>query len=109
MTQAKRIEAQLRRAGARGICAPDFIPPTIDGGGPILRLAARVHELRNRLPIRTVRRGGREWYVLETTGSARVSVALTAPEPPPSDSLFSLPAPNRDESRVAVFDDPEPV
>lgn len=48
MTQTDRVLAALSRAGARGITAVDFIRfPTIDGGPPILRVAARIKELRD--------------------------------------------------------------
>lgn len=48
MTQTDRVLAALTRAGARGITQVDFIRfPTIDGGPPITRVAARIEELRD--------------------------------------------------------------
>jgi hypothetical protein len=48
VTQADRLLTALTRAGAKGITSVDFIRyPTIDGGPPILRIAARVKDLRN--------------------------------------------------------------
>lgn len=48
MTQADRVLAALTRAGSHGITQTDFIRyPTLDGGPPITRLAARIEELRD--------------------------------------------------------------
>lgn len=48
MTQAERVLAALRAHPDRGICAVDFLRfPTVDGGPPITRLAARIGELRD--------------------------------------------------------------
>lgn len=48
MTQVDRVLAALSRAGARGITAVDFAAPNVcDGGKPIMRVAARVKELRD--------------------------------------------------------------
>ena len=48
MTQTDRVLAALTRAGAHGITQVDFLRfPTIDGGPPITRVAARVEELRD--------------------------------------------------------------
>jgi hypothetical protein len=47
LTQRNRVLRELRRAGARGIAAPDFLLPHVcDAGPPIARLASRVDELR---------------------------------------------------------------
>lgn len=47
MSQTKRIRHALERAGRRGISPTDFTSyPAIDGGPPILRLAARILDLR---------------------------------------------------------------
>lgn len=47
MNQTDRVLAELRRAGARGVTAVSFAAPNIcDGGPPIMRLAARIAELR---------------------------------------------------------------
>ena len=48
MTQCDRVLAALYRHPDRGISQVDFLRyPTIDGGPPITRLAARVNELRD--------------------------------------------------------------
>ncbi|HTE60086.1 MAG TPA: hypothetical protein VK631_07015 [Solirubrobacteraceae bacterium] len=48
MTQTDRVLAALSRAGARGITAVDFAAPDVcDGGKPIMRVAARVKDLRD--------------------------------------------------------------
>lgn len=43
-SQRDRALAAMRRHGT--VCAVDFMAPTIDGGPPITRLAARIDELR---------------------------------------------------------------
>ena len=48
MTQVDRVLAAVTRAGARGITAVDFAAPdVIDGGKPIMRVAARINDIRN--------------------------------------------------------------
>jgi hypothetical protein len=48
VTQTERVLAALTRAGAHGITAVDFLRfPTVDGGPPITRVAARIEELRD--------------------------------------------------------------
>ena len=75
-TQTTRVLAALRRAGADGISVVDFLPPTIDGGLPVTRLAARVADLRAAgHEIATRRsRSGVAVYVLELPAE-RISVA----------------------------------
>ena len=46
MTQTERVLAMLRVRGERGLRPEHFLAPTIDGGRPILRVAARVLDLR---------------------------------------------------------------
>jgi hypothetical protein len=47
-TQRERVLDALRRAGDHGITAVDFLlPDVVDGGPPIVRLPARVDELRH--------------------------------------------------------------
>lgn len=47
-SQRDRVLKALERAGEHGITQVDFLAPgVIDGGDPITRLAARVHELIN--------------------------------------------------------------
>lgn len=52
-TQTDRVLASLRKAGPLGVTAADWMGPrTPDGGPPILRLAARIGELRGRgIPV----------------------------------------------------------
>jgi len=48
MTQKQRILAQLKAAGGRGVSPTDFLAPDVcDGGKPILRVAARILDLKN--------------------------------------------------------------
>lgn len=48
-TQRERVLTALRRAGARGVDATQFLlPNVIDGGPAITRLASRIDELRSR-------------------------------------------------------------
>lgn len=47
MTQKQRILKALQAAGATGIRPEDFLlPDVVDGGSPILRVAARIEDLR---------------------------------------------------------------
>lgn len=46
MTQKQRILHALETAGPEGLVASDFMVNPADGGAPILRVAARVHDLR---------------------------------------------------------------
>ncbi len=48
MTQSQRIARALKMRGPRGITPLDFIGDTFDGGTQIMRVAARVQELRDR-------------------------------------------------------------
>lgn len=60
MTQKQRVLRALERAGRRGITAVDFASPNVcDGRDPILRLSARVDELR------------RDGHRIERTGERR--------------------------------------
>lgn len=48
MVQRKRVLRALQQAGDHGICSVDFAAPqVIDGGPPIMRVAARIEELRS--------------------------------------------------------------
>lgn len=48
MTQTERVLEALRTVGDKGLTQVDFLRyPTIDGGPPITRVAARVEELRD--------------------------------------------------------------
>jgi hypothetical protein len=47
MSQRERILSALDAAGVRGVSTTDFLlPDVIDHGAPIIRMAARVAELR---------------------------------------------------------------
>lgn len=48
MTQSTRILELLHDRGARGITPIDFALPTTDDGPPIMRVAARIHDLKGR-------------------------------------------------------------
>lgn len=48
MTQKQRILNALRTAGGRGVSPTDFLAPNVcDGGKPILRVAARILDLKH--------------------------------------------------------------
>ena len=48
MTQKQRILKALESAGSRGVSPVDFLAPDVcDGGKPILRVAARILDLKN--------------------------------------------------------------
>lgn len=48
MTQTDRVLAALHKLPEHGITQVDFLRfPTVDGGPPITRLAARIEELRS--------------------------------------------------------------
>lgn len=47
--QVWRVLQAFRAAGSRGLCAVDFLLPNVcDGGTPITRFGARVHDLKER-------------------------------------------------------------
>lgn len=90
LTQAQRIERVARQRGSHGFTVADFASPdVVDGGPPILRVAARVAELRSRgVPIvQAGRRGGLVIYQLPPDHYAPiVSVPTSTPAlfaPPP--------------------------
>jgi hypothetical protein len=91
MTQSDRVLAALSRAGARGITSVDFIRhPTVDGGPPILRVAARIRDLRDQgIEIETDgERDGVAVYKLRTVSSTAPGgdrVVEPAPSAEPSD------------------------
>ena len=47
MTQPERVLRLLKQAGDHGLTQVDLNLPTVDGGPPITRLAARIHDLKN--------------------------------------------------------------
>lgn len=83
-TQRARVLTALRRRGADGITAADFLPPVvIDGGPPILRLPSRVDELRQAGHRITTRRSANRLarYVLEASPVPEETVRVTAAAP----------------------------
>lgn len=46
MSQWLRVKRALDKAGARGITRVDFLPPTMDGGPPILNMPGRIYDLK---------------------------------------------------------------
>lgn len=62
MSQAGRVYSALLRAGSEGITPIDFAAPdVIDGGPPIMRVAARIRDLRE------------EGFNIDTVTEARVA------------------------------------
>lgn len=47
MTDKQRVHRLLIARGDLGVSPVDFQSPTIDGGKPIMRVAARIKELRD--------------------------------------------------------------
>lgn len=94
MTQAARVLAALRKHG-RGITQVDFLTPTVDGGAPITRVAARVLELKQdgHHIVKDGERDSCAIYKLEYDAETPIEV-----DPEPS-GLFE-PRP-----RLAIFDD----
>lgn len=82
-TQAERVLRALERAGRHGVTQVDFdLPDVIDGGPPIKRVAARVHELREQHGHRITEHGRRHKcvvYVLAPQGSASRPPAGSSP------------------------------
>lgn len=82
-TQTDRVLRALERAGARGITAVDFqLPDVIDGGPPILRVAARIEELAD--AGHRIADGGKrdrcKVYVIATTGEVLPTSPTTEPQ-----------------------------
>lgn len=100
-SQTERVLNALRKAGPRGITAVDFaLPDVIDGGPPIMRVAARVMDLR------------RQGHTIIASGRRQKCQAyeLVVPAPPAdlayaaaSATAFDVPA--RPGPRCAIFDD----
>lgn len=88
--EQRRVRDALRRY-PRGVCQTDFLlPDVIDGGDPITRLPARIHELRHVFGYRVEDAGRRnrcKVYVL-----AGEPGELPPPPPPP---IASPPAADR--------------
>lgn len=94
LTQRDRVLAALRRAGRRGVTPIDFqAPHVVDGGTPIIRLASRILELRERgYRIDSRRDAGVARYVLVEEGKPRHARAPRprSAEPP---AQLELPSP----------------
>lgn len=85
MTQKQRILRALQNAGPDGLVASDFMVNPADGGAPILRVAARVHDLRaDGHVIRGTwdSRMSQERYVLAGLVSAQPPEGVGAPSSP---------------------------
>ena len=92
MTQKERILNALRSAGARGISPVDFLAPDVcDGGKPILRVAARILDLKN------------EGHSIDCQTEAGVAVYVLRSEAPVV--THSQPAPVVVDSRADVRGD----
>jgi len=80
-TQAERVLAALKAVGARGITAYDFAVAPPDGGRRIMRLGARILELKEASHrIETAgRRDGHVVYVLSGVEVAPAPVGLPLP------------------------------
>lgn len=97
LTQTQRVLLALR-ARPEGITAADFMPPTIDGGKPIMRVAARIYDLReegHRIADGG-KRGTLDVYVLRAEAPPK-PVDADAPRP----SLFTV----ERSSRGSHYDD----
>ena len=82
MTQKERILRMLNQRGGLGVTPVDFQgPDVIDGGKPILRLAARVGDLRDDgYVIRTFKKGQVAKYVLVPQGFVMATPSTGDPE-----------------------------
>lgn len=81
MTQSDRVLRALKLAGGTGITQLDFLrTPTIDGGPPITRVAARIQELRD--AGHTILSDGKRGKC--TVYKLRVPVVLS---PPPAEAV----------------------
>lgn len=104
MSQTARVLAALRHRGAEGITAADFAAGrVIDGQKPIMRVAARILELRqqgHRIDVVGDRDGGCAVYRLmrDTQDAPR-----SAPAPTLGENAFAH------SPRNAIFDDWEDV
>ncbi len=100
-SQTERVLNALRKAGPRGITAVDFaLPDVIDGGPPIMRVAARVMDLR------------RQGHTIIASGRRQKCQAYELVVPaPPADLAYAaaaetaFEAPARPGPRCAIFDD----
>lgn len=89
MTQGERVLRELRRQAGRGVTAWDFCGPSVIDGGPrIMRVGARILELKRagHAIVKAGRRDGHDVYVLReppvfVVGSIRTvgSIRIGAP------------------------------
>jgi hypothetical protein len=102
MTQTARVLAALRSRGAHGITAADFAAGrVIDGQKPIMRVAARILELRqagHRIEVIGERDGG--CYVYRLVHDTQDNPPPRPTPHEPGGSLFTGHQP-----RLAIFDD----
>ena len=124
MTQTERVERALDKAGPRGITQVDFLlPDVVDGGKPITRVGARIHDLKRKRGLAIVKHGTRDEcdvYMLAKfqsfPDSAVVVAASSAASPvtptsPPA-VVTATPEPvelfggeEKASSRCAIYDD----
>ena len=86
MTQNDRVLALLRQRGDQGLNTVDLMAPAVDGGKPILRLAARIFDLQQQgHRIRSVRRSNAtvSYFLVEEPREA-----AQEPAGEPSEPLF---------------------
>ena len=99
-TQRERVLAALRRAGERGLTQVDWLlHDVIDGGPPIVRLPARVDELRQ-AGHHIEHAGRRNRCVIYRL--ADLPAPVVSPQLPDDDptALFGPMAPRRQRSRI---------
>ena len=103
-TQTQRVLAALKAEGSRGITAVDFAAPHVwDDGPPIMRVAARINELR--LEGHNIVDGGtRDGVKVYRLVSAPAAPAAEQPPAEGTDALFDAPK-WTPPPRIAVYDD----
>ena len=86
MTQTDRVLKLLRQRGEEGLNTVDLMAPAVDGGKPILRLAARIFDLQQQgYRIRSERRinSTHSYFLVDEPVSA-----VQEPVGDPSGALF---------------------
>jgi len=110
-SQKDRVLSALRARGTRGLTQDDFLPPNVcDGGTQVLRLAARIKDLRKK-DGHTI-----STELVPTQGGARIAVyrlvrEAPAPSAPPAaaPTADSPAAPADDAFDGRLFELPEPT
>lgn len=108
LTQCQRIKRALDQRGPRGVSPTDFSQkPTIDGGPPILRVAARIDELRKIYDIARLKGDdGCALYLyakyLSPVGAVSGAGAHMAEPPEPASVPLSAPT----DEPASLFDPP---